>query len=74
MKRVSYRMMYMKLDIEGVMMTVISAYAPQVGCLREEKDNFWTDLDEVVESIPKEERFRDRGRFQWACWRRKQRR
>ena len=30
--------------------------APQVGCLREEKDKFWTDLDEVVESIPKEER------------------
>ena len=38
------------------MMTVISAYAPQVGCLREEEDKFWTDLDEVVESIPKEER------------------
>ena len=55
-KRVSDRMMYMKLDIEGVMMTVISAYAPQVGCLTEEKDKFWTDLDEVVESIPKEER------------------
>ena len=55
-KRVSDRMMYMKLDIEGVMMTVLSAYAPQVGGLREEKDKFWTDLDEVVESIPKEER------------------
>ena len=49
--RVSDRMVYMKLDIEVVMMTVISAYAPQVGCLREEKDKFWTDLDEVVESI-----------------------
>ena len=24
--------------------------------MREEKDKFWTDLDEVVESIPKEER------------------
>ena len=55
-KRVSDRMMYMKLDIDGVMMIVISAYAPQVGCLMEEKDKFWTDLDEVVESIPKEER------------------
>ena len=55
-KRMSDRMMYMKLDIDGVMMTVISAYAPQVGCLMEEKDNFWTDLDEVLESIPKEER------------------
>ena len=31
--RVSDRMMYMKLDI-GVMMTVISAYAPYVGCLK----------------------------------------
>ena len=55
-KRVSDRMMYMKLDIDGVMMIVISAYAPQVGCLMEEKDKFWTDLDDVVESIPKEER------------------
>ena len=44
-KSVSDRMMHMKLDIEGVMMTVISAYAPQVGCLREEKDTFWTYLD-----------------------------
>ena len=55
-KRVSDRMMYMKLDIDGVMMIVISLYAPQVGCLMEEKDKFWTDLDDVVESIPKEER------------------
>ena len=37
-------------------MTVISAYVPQVGCLMEEKDTFRTDLDEVAESIPKEER------------------
>ena len=37
-------------------MTVISAYAPQVGCLMEEKDKFCADLDEVLESIPKEER------------------
>ena len=39
-KRVSDRMMYMKLDIDGVMMIVISAYALQVGCLMEEKDKF----------------------------------
>ena len=51
MKRVSDRMMYMKLDIDGVMMIVISA---QVGCLMEEIDKFWIDLVEVVESIPKE--------------------
>ena len=56
MKRVSDRMMYMKLDIEGVKMTVISAYVPQVGCLREEKEQSWTYLDEVVQILPKEER------------------
>ena len=46
----------MKLDTEGVMMTVVIAYAPQVGSLREANDKFWTYLDEVVESIIKEER------------------
>ena len=35
---------------------MMTAYAPQVGCLRDEKDTFWTDLDEVVDSISKEER------------------
>ena len=35
------------------MMTVISAYAPQVGCLREEKDKFWTDLDEMAKAYPR---------------------
>ena len=58
-KRVSDRMMYMKLDIEGVMMTVISAYAPRYGCLMEEKDKFWIDLVEVMESIPKERTVND---------------
>ena len=48
--------------------------AAKYACLREEKDKFWTDLDEVMESIPKEERLVIGGRFQWACWRRKQRR
>ena len=39
----------MKLDIEGVMMTVVSAYATQVGCMIEEKDKFSKDLCEVVD-------------------------
>ena len=47
-KRVSDRMMSMKLEIEGVMMTNISAYAPLVGCDMEEKESFWSDLDEAV--------------------------
>ena len=26
---------------------------PRVGCLREERDGFWADLDEVVRGVPK---------------------
>ena len=42
--------------VDGVMLNVISAYTPQVGCLREEKETFWLDLDETVEKIPRNER------------------
>ncbi|KAK3511567.1 hypothetical protein QTP70_010707 [Hemibagrus guttatus] len=53
-KRVSDRVMSLKLEIEGVMLNVVSGYAPQVGC--EEKERFWSELDEVMESIPTGER------------------
>ncbi len=53
MNSVSGRLIYTKRDVGGVMMTVASAYGPQVGCLMEEKDKFSTDLNDVVESIPK---------------------
>ena len=43
-------------ELDGVMLNVISAYAPQVGCIREEKEAFWLDLDETVEKIPENER------------------
>ncbi|KAK3566615.1 hypothetical protein QTP86_001540 [Hemibagrus guttatus] len=55
-KRVSDRVMSLKLEIEGVMLNVVSGYAPQVGCELEEKERFWSELDEVMESIPKGER------------------
>ena len=44
-----------KLKIETVTMNVVSCYDAQVGCDMEEKE-IWTELDEVVESIPREER------------------
>ncbi|KAK3537270.1 hypothetical protein QTP70_007006 [Hemibagrus guttatus] len=53
-KRVSDRVMSLKL--EGVMLNVVSGYAPQVGCELEEKERFWSELDEVMESIPTGER------------------
>ncbi|KAK3531013.1 hypothetical protein QTP70_007858 [Hemibagrus guttatus] len=55
-KRVSDRVMSLKLEIEGVMLNVVSGYAPQVGCELEEKERFWSELDEVMESIPAGER------------------
>ncbi|KAK3572941.1 hypothetical protein QTP86_010545 [Hemibagrus guttatus] len=55
-KRVSDRVMSLKLEIEGVMLNVVSGYAPRVGCELEEKERFWSELDEVMESIPTGER------------------
>ncbi|KAK2921658.1 hypothetical protein Q8A73_001143 [Channa argus] len=50
--RVSDRLMSLELEIEGVMFNVVSGYAPQVGCEFEEKEKFWSELDEVMQSIP----------------------
>ena len=44
------------MELDGVMLNVIGAYAPQVGCICEEKEALWLDLDETVEKIPKNER------------------
>ena len=55
-RRVSDRVVSVKLESEGVILNVVSAYAPQVGCGREEKESFWDELDEVVETIPEQER------------------
>ncbi|XP_065658442.1 uncharacterized protein LOC136082952 [Hydra vulgaris] len=45
-----------KLEIDGVVMNVISVYAPQVSCYKEEKEEFWRELDEVVLQVPIKER------------------
>ena len=54
--RVTDRIICLKMELDGVMLNVISAYVPQVGCIREEKETFWLDLDETVEKIPRNER------------------
>ena len=55
--RVTDRIICLEMEIDGVMLNVISAYAPRVWCMREEKEAFWLiDLDETVEKIPKNER------------------
>ncbi|KAK3553518.1 hypothetical protein QTP70_004198 [Hemibagrus guttatus] len=55
-KRVSDRVMSLKLEIEGVMLNVVSGYALEVGGELEKKGRFWSELDEVMESIPTGER------------------
>ena len=54
--RVTDRIICLKMEVDGVMLNVISAYAPQVGCIRGEKEAFRLDLDETVEKIPKNKR------------------
>lgn len=54
-RRVSDRVMMKNIEIGRVMMNVVSAYAPQVGCELEEKENFWNELDELMQSIPRDE-------------------
>ena len=51
--RITDRIICLKMELDGVMLNVVSAYAPQVGCILEEKEAFWLDLDETVEKIPK---------------------
>ncbi|KAI5606596.1 hypothetical protein C0J50_2095 [Silurus asotus] len=55
-KRVSDRVMIVKVEVEGMIINVISAYAPQVGCEMEERERFWSEFDKVVEGVPRKER------------------
>ena len=55
-KRVSDRLMAMKLGVKESILNRVSAYTPQVNNSMEEKNNFWQDLDGLIESVSKEER------------------
>ena len=50
-KRVSDSLMAMKLEVKGSILNIVSAYAPQVNNSMEEKNDFWEDLDGLIESI-----------------------
>ena len=45
------RIIKLKLLLEGIIYNFISAYAPQVGRSRKEKERFWIYLSEVMEKI-----------------------
>ena len=55
-KRVSDRLMAMKLEVNGSILNIVSPYAPQVNNSMEEKNDFWEDLDGLIGSVTKEER------------------
>ena len=55
-KRVSNRLMAMKLEVKGSILNIVSTYAPQVNNSMEKKNDFLEDLDGLIESILKQER------------------
>ena len=55
-KRVSDRLMTMKMEVRGSILNIVSAYAAQVNNSMEEKNNFWEDLDGLIECVSKQER------------------
>ena len=46
----------MKLEVKGSILSIVSEYGPQVNNSMEEKNDFWEDLDRLIESISKQER------------------
>ena len=55
-KRVSDRLMAMKLEVKGSILNIVSTYPPQVNKSMVEKNDFLEDLDGLIESVSKEER------------------
>ena len=50
-KRMSDSLRAMKLEVKRSILNVVSAYAPQVNNIMEGKNDFWEDLDGLIESI-----------------------
>ena len=44
------------MKVKGLILNIVSAYAPQVNNSMEEKNDYWQDLDGLIESISKQER------------------
>ena len=48
-KRVSDRVMSLRLLIVNEVCKIVSAYAPQIGCGEEEKEAFWEEMTQVMQ-------------------------
>ncbi|XP_059298097.1 uncharacterized protein LOC132050749 [Lycium ferocissimum] len=62
-RRVSDRLMIIKIVVGGHTLNVVSAYAPQAGQDEEIKRRFWEDLDEVVRGFSHSEKLFLGGNF-----------
>lgn len=54
--RKSDRILWIRMALEEFDLNVFSVYAPQSGCDEEEKDYFWSSLQEEFEKVQEEER------------------
>ena len=41
-------MIEIKIEVKRERVNIVSAYAPKVGCNLEEKENFWSECDDVM--------------------------
>ena len=55
-KRMSERLIAMKLEVKGSILNIVSAYASQVSKHMEEKNDFWQYLNKLIKSVSKQER------------------
>ena len=67
-KRVSDRLgnWTMKLEVKGSILNIVCVYTPQVSNSMEEINDFWQDLNGLIESIPKQDS--SRCRPNWEMW------
>ena len=55
-QRKNDRIIRLKVCCGGEVLNIISAYAPQVGCTEEEKSNFWSEMDGIMQELEENER------------------
>ena len=68
-KRRSDRTISVKVALNGEIINIMSAYAPETGCGENEKIKFWEEMDEELSDIPDTEKLWVGGDFNGHCGR-----
>ena len=66
-KRRSDIIIWVKVDLNGEIINIMSAYSPQTGCGENEKIKFWEEIDEELRDIPDTEKVWVGGDFNGHC-------